>query len=133
VAEPDRVCDLEGIRIFHCSSEGQPPRNSRDATDLMSAAWNQQATLLVIPEERLGDDFFRLKTGIAGDVLQKFVMYKLQVVIVGDISRYVDQSAALRDFVYECNEGRDIWFLPDLPSLANRLAERKNVVKNELK
>ncbi|HKD04687.1 MAG TPA: DUF4180 domain-containing protein [Bryobacteraceae bacterium] len=119
--ESDAVLELEGFRIFKCSPEGQPLRDSPDATELIGAARSQGVTLVVIPEERLGDDFFRLKTGIAGEILQKFIMYDLKVAIVGDISRYTDQSLALRDFVYECNEGVRIWFLPDLRSVAERL------------
>jgi hypothetical protein len=60
---------------------------------------------VVIPEERLCDDFFRLKTGIPGEIFQKFVRYDLQVAIVGNIARHTDQSPAFRDFVYESNEG----------------------------
>ena len=35
---------------------------------------------------RLSPDFLRLSTGLAGDVLQKFVNYGLRVAIVGDVS-----------------------------------------------
>ena len=122
MAERDEIYDLEGFRIFKCSPEGQPLRNSRDATDLIGSARSQAGAVVVIPEERLGDDFFRLKTQIAGEILQKFVMYGVRVAIVGDISRHTDQSPALRDFVYECNAGEHIWFLPDLRSVAKRLS-----------
>jgi hypothetical protein len=124
---PDTIYDLEGSRVFESAAEGPPPRNSRDATDLISAAWSQKATLVVIPVDRLGDDFFRLRTGIAGEIVQKFVAYQLRLAIVGDISRYVDESTALRDFVHECNKGEHVWFLPDVGSVAKRLSVRKQV------
>jgi len=119
----DRVYDLQGIRVFEFAAAGAPPTNSRDATELIGAARSQQAELAVIPAARLGDEFFRLKTGIAGEIIQKFVTYQVRLVIVGDIPRYLLESSALRDLVYESNHGTNVWFLPDLQSLASRLVQ----------
>ena len=118
---PDKFYELHGVRIFECAAEGAQPRNDRDAADLLSEAWSHRATLIVIPVARLSEDFFRLKTRIAGEILQKFVTYGLRVAIVGDISREVSESEALRDFVYECNRGPHIWFASSLDELATRL------------
>jgi len=45
----------------------------------------------------------------------------LRVAIVGDISRYVEESSALRDFVYESNRGDQVWFVPTREKLAERM------------
>jgi Domain of unknown function (DUF4180) len=118
---PDRSYVLEGVRIFECAAEGTPLRSGRDATDLMSMAWEHRATLVAIPAERLGDDFFRLKTGVAGEIVQKFVNYHLPLAIVGDISRYLDESTALRDFVRESNRGNQVWFVASIDDLDRRV------------
>ena len=120
---PGTSYELHGVRIFECAQDGPPPRNDRDAVDLISEAWTNRAAFAVIPAERLGDAFFDLKTRIAGEFLQKFVNYHLRVAILGDISRYVAASSALRDFVYESNRGRDIWFVANLDELSVRLAQ----------
>ena len=96
-------------------------RNDRDAANLINTAWEHHARLVVLPIERLGDDFFRLKTRIAGEVIQKFVTYRLRIAIVGDISRYVAESSALRDFVYESNRGDQVWFVATREELAERV------------
>ena len=70
------------------------------------------------------DGFFRLATRIAGDIVQKFVTYRLLLVIVGDISRHTESSSALRDFVRETNQGDHVWFLSGLEELDERLARR---------
>jgi len=114
--------DLQGVRIFECAVAGAPPRNDRDAVELISEAWANRAGLIVIPAEHLGSDFFDLKTRIAGEILQKFVNYRLRVAILGDISRYLAVSSALRDFVYESNSGRHIWFVTNRDQLSERLA-----------
>jgi hypothetical protein len=112
---------MDGVRVYECSPEGPRPRNGRDAVELLNAAWEHRAGCIAIPVKRLGDDFFRLSSGIAGDVLQKFVTYGMRAAIVGDISRYVAASKSLRDFVYESNRGGHIWFVPNLEELGRRL------------
>lgn len=114
---PDKGYELRGVRVFEYAAEGAPPRTGRDAADLLSAAWEHQASVLVFPVQRLGDDFFNLKTRIAGEVLQKLVQYRMRVAIVGDISRYVAESTALRDFVYESNRGDQVRFVASLEEL----------------
>jgi hypothetical protein len=75
---------------------------------------------MVVYKESLGEDFFDLKTRFAGDVLQKFSNYRVQLAIVGDLSMYT--SKALRDFIYECNNGNLIYFKKSLDEALNALA-----------
>lgn len=82
------------------------------------------AELVVVPTARLSADFLRLSTGLAGEVLQKFVNYRLTPVILGDISVAVAASDPLRDFVRESNRGRSVLFVPDRDALEERLAAR---------
>jgi hypothetical protein len=77
--------------------------------------------VIIIPVDRLSDGFLDLKTRVAGDVLQKSVSYRKRVVILGDISTRLNESSALRDFVYECNAGREISFVSTLPELDQKL------------
>ncbi len=116
---PDSFYECHGVRVFECAADGPRPQNDRDAVDLVAAAHGSQ--WIAIPAERLGDDFFHLKTRLAGEILQKFLTYRLRVAIIGDISRYVSESGALRDFVYECNRGRDVWFVSTIDELNERL------------
>jgi hypothetical protein len=45
----------------------------------------------------------------------------MALVVLGDISRHTEASSALRDFVRECNRGRQTWFLTDVEELRERL------------
>jgi hypothetical protein len=80
----------------------------------------QQAALVIIPSGRLGEDFFRPKTGVAGEIVQKFVTYGVRLVILGDLSRYLDDSSSFRDFVRESNEGSALWFVTNRKELRQR-------------
>lgn len=48
---------------------------------------------------------------IASDILQKFVNYGIKFAIFGDFTGYT--SKPLKDFIYECNQGKDVFFAKD--------------------
>jgi hypothetical protein len=121
---PDQPRDLAGRYIYEYSAEGPPLGDDRDAVALVNASWNARATFLAIPVERLAADFFHLRSGLVGAFLQKLVIYPMPVAIVGDLSAHIAASKALRDFVYECNRGRDCWFVANIEDVAARLEAR---------
>lgn len=105
-----------------CGADGEPVRGEREATDLLGNAFHHGAAWVAVPVERLTDDFFRLRTRVAGDIVQKFVNYRIGLAVLGDVSHHVARSTALRDFVRESNRGGQLWFLADLAELRARLA-----------
>lgn len=81
------------------------------AMDLLATVrYETGCSAMVLRKEQLDESFFRLSTGLAGEVLQKFVNYQMRLGIVGDFDRYT--SKPLQDFIRESNEGRQICFLP---------------------
>jgi hypothetical protein len=112
---------MHGIDVLVCPPEGDTLRTERDAVDVIGEALQEGASMVVIPVERLADDFFQLSTRVAGEIVQKFVNYRLRLVVVGDISDHLARSAALRDFVSETNRGDQIWFLATMAELDERL------------
>lgn len=118
----------QGVQIgdtvaVQCAATGPKLGTERDAVDLIGEALGQAATLVIVPAERLDDAFFQLRTRVAGDFMQKLVNYRLRLAVLGDISRYLAESAALRDFVYESNLGSQIWFVADLAELQAKLRQ----------
>lgn len=85
----------------------------QDALDLMArVAYNHDGCCkLLIHKPAIAEPFFDLSTKLAGDILQKFTNYKVKLAIVGDFSSY--SSKSLKDFIYECNHGKQFFFLPD--------------------
>ena len=82
----------------------------QDAMDLIATArYETGCEALILPKEALSEDFFRLSTGLAGEVLQKFVNYGMRVAIAGDFSHYT--SKPLRDFIRESNRGKTVFFV----------------------
>jgi uncharacterized protein DUF4180 len=116
-----KILTVAQVSYFECARDGKKLRSDRDAVDLIGEALGVGAELIVIPVERLHDDFFRLRTGVAGQMLQKFMTYGKRVAILGDISHHVETSAAFRDLVFESNRGEDIWFAEDMEEVERRL------------
>lgn len=113
---------LHDLPVLMCDSAGPCVRTERDALDLIGDAGYQGARWVAVPAERFDDAFFTLRTRSAGDIVQKFATYRVGLAVLGDISRHTRDSESLRDFVRECNRGRQTWFLADAGELAERLA-----------
>ncbi|MFC0624663.1 DUF4180 domain-containing protein [Kribbella deserti] len=103
------------------STEGPALRTQQDVVDLIGEHYFENPDCFAVPVTRLADDFFDLSSRIAGEVVQRFVMYGSRLAVIGDISHHTAARPNLDAFVRECNQGREVWFLPDLPTLGTRL------------
>ncbi|USQ98524.1 DUF4180 domain-containing protein [Caulobacter sp. RL271] len=108
-------------KILFATAEG-PPLDAATTNDLLGEAWGAEADLVVVPVERLADGFLDLSSRIAGEVIQKFTNYRMRLAFVGDITARTKASRSLRDFVFESNKGRQVWFVNDRAALDARLA-----------
>ena len=82
---------------------------TEDGIDLLGNIYYQGIDRIVLNQKNITPDFFDLKNGIAGEILQKFSTYRVRLTIVGDFSKY--NSKSLADFIYESNKGRQINFV----------------------
>ncbi|GAB3810713.1 DUF4180 domain-containing protein [Micromonospora zhanjiangensis] len=117
----DLMTERRGVPVLVCDEAGPPIAGTQDALDLIGAAFSG-AQVVAVPAARFGDDFFTLRTGLAGEIMQKFVNYRIRLVVVGDLSARTAGSTALRDLVAESNRGDQVWFVADLDELDARLA-----------
>ena len=74
---------------------------------------------IAVYKSAIAEDFFKLSTGIADEVAQKFVNYSYRLAIIGDFSGYT--SKPLRDYIYECNKGGHLYFVADEDEAAKKL------------
>jgi hypothetical protein len=90
-----------------------------DMLDIMSETGYNNSTGIIIHGINLNQDFFDLKTGLAGEILQKFSNYRMRLAIIGDFSLY--KSKSLRDFIRESNNRGIICFVDSLDEALKRL------------
>jgi hypothetical protein len=116
----DLVTEYRGVPVLVCGDEGAPIASTQDALDVIGAAFSR-ADVVAVPVGRFDEQFFTLRTGLAGGIMQKFANYRMRLAVVGDISAHVAASTALRDLVFESNRGDQVWFVADLDELDTRL------------
>ncbi len=90
-----------------------------EALDFVGNAYYQGAEAVIVRAENLGPDFFKLETGLAGELLQKFANYGMKLAIIGGFEKY--QSKSLDALIRECNRGSQVFFVPDRESALSRL------------
>ena len=111
-----------GIQLAVVSGEEKIITDVQSALDLaMTARYETGADRIVIDKHAITEEFFILSSGLAGEVLQKFINYHVKAAIWGDYSRYT--SKPLRDFIYESNQGRDIFFTATREDAIRKLAQ----------
>ena len=85
-------------------------KDAQSALDvLMRAKYEAGTKNIVISKKLVAEDFFVLSTGLAGEILQKYINYGGRIAIFGDYSHYT--SKPLHDFIYESNKGKDVFFV----------------------
>lgn len=116
--------NVKGTDIAVVSGDAAEVTTPQAALDLaMTVKYETGGSRLAIDKRVLGEDFFILSTGMAGEVLQKFINYHVKAAIFGDYSRYT--SKPLRDFIYESNNGKDFFFTASREEAVERLARAR--------
>ena len=87
--------------VHHIPAEGPLLSSGADALGLIYGDGVGDAEWIAVPAARLDAAFFTLRSGVAGEFVQKFANYGLRLAIVGNISGAVRESDSLRDFVRE--------------------------------
>jgi hypothetical protein len=104
--------DLDGILVGEETDEGKFISEVQDAVDLLGNLYYSKCSRIILKESNFHPDFFRLHTGLAGEILQKFSNYSIKLAIIGDFTKY--QSKPLQDLIRECNKGKSVFFLENI-------------------
>ena len=113
-----------GTDIAAISGDQAEITTPQAALDLaMTVNYESGGSRIALDKRVLGEDFFILSTGVAGEILQKFVNYRVKAAIYGDYSHYT--SKPLRDFIYESNQGKHFFFAASREKALERLARAK--------
>lgn len=77
----------------------------QDALDLIAVCMENGTHLLMLHSEILSDDFFKLRTGLAGSVLQKFINYRIKIAML--ITSELKIAGKFKELLAESNKGND--------------------------
>lgn len=118
------IINKNGVNIAVISSTEKLITDTQSAVDfIMTINYETNCRYIALNKESLIDDFFVLSTRIAGEILQKFVTYQIKFAIYGDFSKYT--SKPLKDFIYESNNGNNIFFTQTQEEAIEKLSNAK--------
>ncbi len=96
--------------------------DAQSALDLaMSVKYETGASKIVMDKTAVCEEFFVLSTGLAGEILQKFMNYHIKFAVYGDYTGYT--SKPLKDFIYESNKGSNFFFVQTKEEAIQKLTE----------
>jgi len=101
-----------GIKIAEILPGSIIISSPEDILEILVEAGYNGSDKIVIHKNCLHPDFFDLKTGLAGEILQKFSNYRMKLSIIGDFTKV--KSKSLKDFIRESNNRGIISFVDSL-------------------
>jgi hypothetical protein len=117
-----KIHNISDTVIAEVISENYIINKIEDGLDLLGNIYYQGIDRIIVHKKNITPDFFDLKSGIAGEILQKFSTYRVRLAIVGDFSQYTSKS--LNDFILESNKGRHINFISQCSDAIKILSSR---------
>lgn len=116
------IHEVNRIKIFEVIGDGVLIHTPSDAVQIMMDIAAQGSRKIILHQKNLAPEFFDLKSRLAGEILQKFVNYSIQVAIVGDFTDV--KSESLKAFIIESNRGKQNFFVNDLSTAQSLLLSR---------
>ncbi|MFC5403150.1 DUF4180 domain-containing protein [Cohnella soli] len=115
-----QIRELESKKYIEIISTTEPLSTEHDALDLISLCWEHGINALMIHDAVLSEDFFKLKTKLAGNMIQKFINYGIKVAAIipqetmdkGKFKEMAAETNAGNHFrLYESKEEAEKWLL----------------------
>ncbi len=109
-----------GDSYLECVPTERWIQREADALDLIAACIENDTSQLMLHAGCLSEDFYRLRTGLAGAVLQKFTDYHIRVAAVipseiasqGHFSEMVSEANRGNSFhVFQTREAAERWLI----------------------
>ena len=117
-----KIHDVRGEQVAEMLSDGIVVRSSRDVLDIVGEMLSRGLKRLILNERNVSPEFFQLKTGLAGDILQKLTNYRIKIALVGQFTS--SRGKSLQAFIAESNRGGEICFTDSLEAALELMGGR---------
>lgn len=98
-----QIRQIDNKKYIELISTTEPLSSENDALDLISLCWQHEAYALMIHYEVLSEDFFKLKTKVAGNIIQKFINYNIKAATI--VPHETIQKGRFKEMAMEMNKG----------------------------
>jgi hypothetical protein len=98
-----RVVDKNNKKYIEFASDFMKLSSEQAVIDYISVCMENDVYTILLQPNVLSEDFFNLRTGLAGTALQKFINYHVKVaVIIEDTEKLNDR---FKEMIMEANKG----------------------------
>lgn len=98
-----QIVEVVNSKYIELISAITPLSTEKDALDLVSLSMEHGTNLLMVHYPVLSQDFFKLKTGVAGAIIQKLINYNIKAAAV--IPQEFIQKGRFKEMALEANKG----------------------------
>lgn len=95
------LVERNGMRLLECV---EPIARAAEALDLVSSCIEHRSRCVLVESRHLPPEFFDLRSGFAGEFVQKLVNYNVQ--LAGVFPSEEGYSERFREFLLEAKRGR---------------------------
>ncbi len=98
-----KMREKDSKKYIELISTSEPLSTENHALDLVALCWEQDTFLLMMDFAALAQDFFKLKTKVAGNFLQKFINYNIKTAVI--MPQEIIKEGRFKEMVIETNKG----------------------------
>ena len=106
------IIEDNGVKVAELTGTKGSVQGPQAVHDIIEAvAFNHRVDRVLADRALIGEKFFDLRSGFAGELTQKFTNYRMRLAVFGNF-RFIE-SIALKAFIHESNLGKTVRFFPD--------------------
>jgi len=98
-----RVVNKNNNKYIEFASDLRKLSSEQDVLDCISKCMENDVYTIVLHSNVLSEDFFNLKTGLAGIALQKFMNYHVKVAVIIEDEEKLNER--FKEMIMEANKG----------------------------
>jgi PadR family transcriptional regulator, regulatory protein AphA len=125
-----RIMYIEKTPYIEVLPNGNFIAGEQDALNWIALCGEEKTSKLMIHAENLSPDFFDLSTGVAGEILLKFVNYTIRVAAI--LTPELVNRGKFREMVLETNRGSDFRVFYDRNQAENWFLQSADPWESEL-
>lgn len=114
-----RIVNKNDKRYIEYTSNGKKISSEEDVLDIIGSCMEHRCNYVMLHYEVFSEDFFNLRTGLAGIMLQKLINYNIRAAAI--IANEEKIKGRFGEMVFEVNKGNDFRVFKDVTEAENWL------------
>lgn len=98
-----KVVNKNSCKYIEFASDLKKLSSEQDVVDCISICMENDVYTIILHSDVLSEDFFNLKTGLAGMALQKFINYHVKAAVI--IKEVEKLNERFKEMIMEANKG----------------------------